>query len=96
MPQHRGRNRCHRQITIFIRPYHVKEEDKALISKEMKRLCYLRISKEGFSSYSSWVMLISRKLAKDKRAMTDFRYLNVRIAKNNLATSLTERHVLCY
>ena len=25
---------------FFIRPYHVKEEDKALIDKEMKQLCY--------------------------------------------------------
>ena len=33
---------------FFIRPYHVKEEDKALIDKEMKRLCYLGILKEGF------------------------------------------------
>ena len=33
-------------------------------------------------------MLISRKLTKDKRAVTDFRYLNVRIAKNNLAYPL--------
>ena len=43
------------------------------------------ILKEGFSAYSSPVMLISRKLTKDKRVVTDFRYLNVRIAKNNLA-----------
>ena len=28
---------------FFIRPYHVKEEDKALIHKEMKQLCYLGI-----------------------------------------------------
>ena len=28
---------------VFIRPYHVKEEDKALIDKEMKWLCYLSI-----------------------------------------------------
>ena len=35
---------------FFIRPYHVKEEDKALIDKEMKRLCYLGILKEGFFS----------------------------------------------
>ena len=83
MPQHRGRNRCHRQIPIFIRPYHAKEEDKALIDKEMKRLCYLGILKEGFSPYSSLVMLISRKLTKDKRVVTDFRHLNVRIAQNN-------------
>ena len=47
---------------FFIRPYHVKEEDKALIDKEMKWLCYLGILKEGFSSYSSPVILISRKL----------------------------------
>ena len=46
---------------VFIRPYHVKEEDKALIDKEMKRLCYIGILKEGFSPYSSSVMLISRK-----------------------------------
>ena len=70
---------------FFIRPYHVKEEDKALIDKEMKRLCYLGILKEGFSAYSSPVMLISRKLMKDKRVVTDFRHLNMRIAKNILA-----------
>ena len=33
-------------------------------------------------------MLISRKLTKDKRAVTDFRHLNVRIVKNNLAYPL--------
>ena len=26
---------------FFIRPYHVKEEDKAFIDKEMKYLCHL-------------------------------------------------------
>ena len=42
------------------------------------------ILKEGFSAYSSPIMLISRKLTKDKRVVTDFRDLNMRIAKNNL------------
>ena len=88
MPQHKSRDRCHGQIPIFIRPYQAKEEDKALIDKEMKRLCYPGILKEGFSPYSSPVMLISRKLTKDKRVVTDFRHLNVRIAKNNLAYPL--------
>ena len=46
------------------------------------------ILKEGFSAYSSPVMLISRKLTKGKRVVTDFRHLNVRIAKNNLAYPL--------
>ena len=73
---------------FFIRPYHVREEDKVVIDKEMKRLCYMGILKEGFLAYSSLVMLISRKLTKDKRVVTDFRHLNVRIAKNNLAYPL--------
>ena len=67
--------------SVFIRPYHVKEEDKTFIDKEMKRLCYLGILKEGFSPYSSPVMVISRKLMKDKRVVTDFRYLNDKDSK---------------
>ena len=51
---------------FFIRSYHVKEEDKALIDKEMKCLCYLGILKEGFLAYSSTVMLISSKPTQDK------------------------------
>ena len=54
----------------------------------MKHLYYLGILKEGFSPYSSPVMLISQKLTQDKRVVTDFRHLNVRIAKNNLAYPL--------
>ena len=33
-------------------------------------------------------MLISYKLTEDKRVVTDFRHLNVKIAKNNLAYPL--------
>ena len=66
---------------FFIRPYHVREEGKAFIDKEMKQLCYMGILKEEFSAYSSPVMLISRKLTKDKRVVTDFRHLNVRFTK---------------
>ena len=72
-------------MPIFIRPYHIKEEDKHILDNEMEGLCYLGILKEGFSVYSSPVMLISRKVMKDKRVVTDFRHLNVRIAKKNLA-----------
>ena len=35
---------------FFIRPYHIKEEDKKILDKEVKRLCYLGISKEVFFS----------------------------------------------
>ena len=73
---------------FFIRPFHAKEEDKAILDKEMKRLCYLGILKEGFSAYSSPVMLISRKVMQDKKVVTDIRHLNTRIAKNNLAYPL--------
>ena len=73
---------------FFIRPYHVKEEDRVVLDKEMKRLCYLGILKEGFSAYSSPVMLISRKMTSDERVVTGFRHLNMRIAKNNVAYPL--------
>ena len=66
----------------------MKEEDRAVLEKEMRWLCYLGILTEGFSAYSSPVMLISRKLTSDKRVVTDFQHLNMRIAKNNLAYPL--------
>ena len=47
----------------------------------MKQLCYMGILKEAFLAYSSTVMLINRKLTKDKRVVTDFRHLNVKITK---------------
>ena len=64
------------------------EEDKKVIDKEMKHLCYLGILKEGFSPYSSPVMLITRIVTQDKRVVMEFKHLNVRIAKNNLAYPL--------
>ena len=33
---------------FLIRPYHVKEEDKNVLDREMKRLYYLGTLKEGF------------------------------------------------
>ena len=64
----------------FIRPYHVKEEEKKILDKEMRRLCYLGVLKEGFLFYSSPVVLISRKVT-DKRVVTDFRHLSLSIIK---------------
>ena len=49
--------------------------------------------KEGFSAYSSPVMLISWKLTKDKRVVTDFRHLNVRIAKKQFGLSISQGHI---
>ena len=50
----------------------------------------LRYIKGRFSAYSSQVMLISRKVTKDKQVVTDFWYLNIRIAKNYLAYPLVK------
>ena len=66
----------------------MKEEDKNILDKEMKGLCYLGILKEGFSALFNPVMLISRKMTNNKRVITDFRHLNMCIAKNNLAYPL--------
>ena len=66
----------------------MKEEDRTVLDKELRRLCYLGILKGGFLAYSSPVMLISRKMTSDKRVVTDFRHLNMKIMKNNLAYPL--------
>ena len=73
---------------FFIRPFHAKEGDKNILDKEMKSLCYLGILKEGYSAYSSPVVLIGRKMTNDKRVVTDIRHLNICIVKNNLAYPL--------
>ena len=59
MSKYRGNIEVTENSPFFIRPYYVKEEDRAVLDKEMRRLCYLGILKEGFSAYSSPVMLIS-------------------------------------
>ena len=81
---------------FIIRPYHMREEDKAVIDKEMKRLCYMGILKEGFLAYFSLVMLISRKLTEDKRVVMDIRHLNVRIAKIIWLIHLSETLSQCW
>ena len=78
------------RMPFLIRPYQLREEDKRILDKEMKRLCYLEILKEGFSAYSSPVMLISRNVTQGIIVVTDFRHLNTRINKNNLAYPLVK------
>ena len=60
------------RMPFFIRPYHIREENKRILDTEMKRLCYLGILKEGFSAYSTPVVLISRKVTQDKRVCDRF------------------------
>ena len=67
---------------FFVRPYHVREEDKMVIDKEMKRLCYMGILKKGFLAYSSLVMLISRKLWNNRQDSRE-RYRKERYSNHN-------------
>ena len=52
---------------------------KDVVDKEMKKGCMLGILKKGMLSYSSPIMLISRKRTGIPRIVTDFRYLNSRL-----------------
>ena len=64
---------------FFIRPFPIKESDKDIIDREMKKGCLLGILRKGMSSYSSPIMLIPRKQGGIPRIVTDFRHLNTRL-----------------
>ena len=67
------------ETPFFIRPFPLKESDKDIVDKEMRKGCLLGILKKGMSSYSSPIMLIPRKLSGIPRIVTDFRHLNSRL-----------------
>ena len=54
----------------------------------MQRLVSLGILSRNTTSHTSPVMLITRKITKDKRPVVDFRLLNTRIRRHNTATPL--------
>ena len=78
---------------LFIRPFHATEEDKTILNREMERLCYLGILKEGFSAYPSPVMLISRKLTKDKKSHDRFQAFKHENSQKQSSISFTEGHL---
>ena len=67
------------ETPFFIRPFPIKESDKDILDKEMRKGCLLGILKKGMSSYSSPIMLIPRKLSGIPRIVRDFRHLNSRL-----------------
>ena len=67
------------ETPFFIRPFPIKESDKDIVDKEMRKGCLLGILKKGMSSYSSPIMLIPRNLSGIPRIVTDFRHLNSRL-----------------
>ena len=52
---------------FLIRPFHAKEEDKNILDKEMKRLCYLSILKESFLPIPAQPCLSADQQKTDKR-----------------------------
>ena len=73
---------------FFIRPYAVKPGEREFVDKEIKRLEHLGVLKQGLSGYTSPIMLIPRKNSKIPRIVTDFRHLNTRLVRLNVAFPL--------
>ena len=73
---------------FFVRPFPLSESDKPFMDKQMERLVSLGILSKNSTSHTSPVMLITRKLTKDKRPVVDFRLLNTRILRRNTSIPL--------
>ena len=73
---------------FFVRPFPISEGDKPFMDKQMERLVSLEILSKNSTSHTSLVMLITKKLTKDKRPVVDFRLLNTRILRRNTSIPL--------
>ena len=73
---------------FFVRPFPISEKDKPFMDEQMERLVSLGILSKHSTSHTSPVMLITRKLTKDKRPVLDFRLLNTRILRRNTSIPL--------
>ena len=73
---------------FFVRPFPISENDKPFMDDQMERLVSLGILSKNSTSHTSPVMLITRKLTKDKRPVVDFRLLKTRILRRNTSIPL--------
>ena len=73
---------------FFVRPFPIAETDKPIMDCQMNRLVELGILSHNTTSHTSPVMLITRKVTRDKRPIVDFRLLNTHIQCHNNATPL--------
>ena len=73
---------------FFVRHFPLSEGEKPFMDKQMERLVSLGILSKNSTSHTSPVMLITRKLTKDKRPVVDFRLLNTRILWRNTSIPL--------
>ena len=71
---------------FFVCPFPISEKDKPLMDKQMERLVSLGILSKNNTSHTLPVMLITRKVTRDKHPMVDFHLLNTRIHRQNTAT----------
>ena len=76
------------ESSFFVRPFPLSETDKEFMDEQMERLVFLGILSKNSTSHTLPVMLITRKLTNDKRAVVDFRLLNTRILRRNMAIPL--------
>ena len=76
------------ESSFFVRPFPISERDKPFMDEQMERLVSLGILSKNSTSHTSPVMLITRKLTKDKRPVVDFRLLNTRILRRNTSIPL--------
>ena len=68
---------------FYIRPFPIKEEEKIIVDKEMRKGCLLGFLRKGLSSYPLPIMLIPRKMSGIPCMITDFRHLNSRLVRLN-------------
>ena len=73
---------------FFVRPFPISEKDKPFMDEQMERLVSLGILSKNSTSHTSPVMLITRKMTKDKRPVVDFRLLNTKILRRNTSIPL--------
>ena len=64
---------------FFVHPFPITETNKPIMDHQMNRLVELRILSRNTTSHTSPVMLITRKVTRDKRPIVDFRLLNTRV-----------------
>ena len=76
------------ESSFFVRPFPISEGDKPFMDEQMERLVSLGILSKNSTSHTSPVMLVTRKLTKDKRPVVDFRLLNTRILRRNTSIPL--------
>ena len=73
---------------FYIRPFPIKEEEKIIVDREMRKGCLFEILRKGLSIYSSPIMLIPRKMSGIPCIITDFRHLYSRPVRLNCSFPL--------